>query len=384
MVLGRFKSLEQGALLIADGEELLAVGNPASESPPLVTVCNPRIWRRLAAGGSLAAAEGYLQGDWKCDDLLAVLRVFARNASASRDINSGLPQLTAPWHWLTRLVRRNSRAGSRRNIAAHYDLSNEFFALMLDHTMSYSANLFTTPSSTLASAAEAKYEMICQKLQLTRSDHLLEIGCGWGGFAVYAASRYGCRVTATTISNAQLDFAKQRVDQLGLSRQVALLHDDYRDLNGCYDKLVSIEMVEAVGERYLDAYFRQCSQLLKPGGRMVLQAITMPDHCYNRYRRGVDFVQKYIFPGGFLPSVSAIAASLARTTDLQLFDFEDLSAHYATTLSCWRENFWRNIASVRQLGFDERFVRLWHYYLCFCEAGFRERSTNVGQWVLTK
>lgn len=384
IVLRRLATLERGGLLVADGDELLTVGAATHETPPLVTVCHPRLWRRLALGGSLAAAESYLQGDWQCDDLVAVLRVFARNAAVSRDINSGLPWLAAPWRWLGRLVRRNSRAGSRRNIAAHYDLSNDFFALMLDETMAYSANIFDSPGVSLHAAAVAKYDRICQKLQLSPRDHLLEIGCGWGGLAMHAAEHYGCRVTATTISPAQLDFAQRRVRERCLEQRVTLLQQDYRDLTGSFDKLVSIEMIEAVGERFLGGYFGQCSRLLKPQGSMLLQAITMPDHCYQRYRQGVDFVQYYIFPGGFLPSISAIARSLARATDLRLFHFEELAPHYATTLAHWRENYWRNIDAVKLLGFDQRFLRMWQYYLCFCEAGFRERATGVGQWVLTK
>jgi cyclopropane-fatty-acyl-phospholipid synthase len=384
IVLRRLSTLQGGALLVSDGEEMLVIGQAENEAPALVTVCHPRVWQRLAFGGSLAAAESYLQGDWQCDDLLAVLRVFARNASDARDINSGLPQLATPWNWLARHARRNSRAGSRRNIAAHYDLSNEFFALMLDETMAYSANIFDTPEVSLQAAALAKYDLICQKLELSPADHLLEVGCGWGGLTMYAAEKYGCRVTATTISQAQFDFTQQRLRERGLSERVTLLRSDYRDLTGRYDKLVSIEMIEAVGERFLPAYFRQCSDLLKPGGRMLLQAITIPDHCYQRYRNGVDFIQHYIFPGGFLPSVSAITTSLGRATDLRLHHFEELAPHYATTLARWRENFWRNIQAVRRLGFDERFLRMWHYYLCFCEAGFRERATGLGQWVFTK
>jgi cyclopropane-fatty-acyl-phospholipid synthase len=250
--------------------------------------------------------------------------------------------------------------------------------------MAYSANIFASHETTLHEAAIAKYDRICQKLELSPRDHLLEIGCGWGGLAMHAAERYGCRVTAATISRAQFDFAAQRVQQRGLADRVTLLCEDYRDLSGRFDKLVSIEMIEAVGENFLDGYFRQCSQLLAPRGRMLLQAITVADQCYDRYRRGVDFIQQYIFPGGFLPSVWAITASVGRATDLRLMHFEDLTPHYATTLARWRQRFWKNIDAIEQLGFDERFQRMWHYYLCFCEASFLERSTGVSQWVLAK
>jgi cyclopropane-fatty-acyl-phospholipid synthase len=289
-----------------------------------------------------------------------------------------------PYRFLKHWLRRNTRSGSRRNIAAHYDLSNEFFALMLDRTMTYSSGLFESPHASLEEASLAKYDRICRKLRLRSSDHVLEIGCGWGGFAAHAAREYGCRVTATTVSRQQFDFARERLHQEGLSGRVELLLQDYRDLKGCYDRLVSIEMIEAVGERYLDVFFAQCNRLTKPDGAMALQAITIPDHRYDRYRRSVDFIQRYVFPGGFLPSISAIGKSLQRGTDFRLDHLEDFGLHYAETLRIWRENFWANIQQVRRLGFDDRFVRTWHYYLCYCEAAFRERQIGVCQLTLAR
>ncbi|MFO0941086.1 MAG: cyclopropane-fatty-acyl-phospholipid synthase family protein [Pirellulales bacterium] len=280
--------------------------------------------------------------------------------------------------------QRNTKAGSRRNISAHYDLSNDFFSLMLDASMTYSSAVFAKPEMTLAEAQHEKYDRICRKLNLKPSDHILEIGTGWGGMAIHAAEHYGCRVTTTTISQQQYQLAKTRIQDAGLQDRINLLQLDYRDLTGKYDKLISIEMIEAVGEKYLPGYFAQCSRLLKPEGAMALQAITIPDHRFDAYRHSVDFIQRYIFPGGFLPSIGAIGRSLAAQTDFRFVHCEDFGSHYADTLGIWRENFWNAIDQVRELGFDNRFIRTWQYYLCYCEAGFRERLIGVCQLVLTK
>jgi cyclopropane-fatty-acyl-phospholipid synthase len=281
-------------------------------------------------------------------------------------------------------LRRNTRTGSKRNIADHYDLSNDFFAAMLDPTMTYSSGVFLTSTSTLAEASAEKYDRICRKLLLTPNDHVLEIGTGWGGFALHAAKHYGCQVTTTTISQEQHAFAATRIREALLEDRITLLSDDYRDLHGHYDKLVSIEMIEAVGEKFLPEYFSKCSELLKPEGMMLLQAITIPDFRYDRYRKSVDFIQRYVFPGGFLPSIGAIGDGISRSTDFRFFHAEDFGSHYARTLFLWRRNFWENIDKVRSLGFDERFIRTWHYYLCYCEAGFRERQIGVSQLLLAK
>ena len=336
-------------------------------------------------GGGLGAADSYIRGEWDCPDLVGAMQVLARNMDVLAKLDNGFARVLRPMRSAMHWLKRNSRVGSRRNIAAHYDLSNDFFALMLDPSMTYSAGIFSSRDTSLEQAHSlAKYERICQQLCLTPDDHVLEVGCGWGGFAEYAAKKYGCRVTATTISDAQFQFAQRRIEAAQLSQQVTLLKSDYRDLEGKYDKLVSIEMIEAVGERYLDLYFQQCSRLLKSDGQMLLQAITMPDHRYDRYRKSVDFIQRYVFPGGFLPSLSRMGQSLRTKTDLRLTDWFDMTAHYGETLARWRDNFWSHIQSVRQLGFDETFIRTWHYYLCYCEAGFRERQTGVCQILLTK
>jgi cyclopropane-fatty-acyl-phospholipid synthase len=349
-----------------------------------ITVHDPRFYHYAALGGALGAAEAYIRGYWDSLDLTDAMRVMARNSEALGGLEKGASQLLRPIRCLGNWLRRNSRSGSKRNIAAHYDLSNEFFSLMLDSTMTYSSGVFPSPTSSLEQASTEKYDRICRKLQVKPEDHVLEIGTGWGGFAEHAARRYGCRVTTTTISNEQHAYAKKRFQRGSLDNRITLLKEDYRDLHGKYDKLVSIEMIEAVGEKFLPGYFAKCSQLLHSNGMMLLQAITIPDHRYDSYRRSADFIQRYVFPGGFLPSMGKIGDCLRRTTDFRFFHAEDFGLHYALTLAHWRHNFWDNIAQVQALDFDERFIRIWHYYLCYCEAAFQERQTGVSQIVLTK
>ncbi len=383
-----FRMLDQlrdGSITLSDADCSRTFGGSASATGATnLHVHDLRFYPMAVFGGDISIAEAYLRGYWDCPDLVALMRMFARNlpvlSNMERRGTRWLRPLRRAWNWF----QRNNRTGSRRNIAAHYDLSNRFFSLFLDSTMTYSSGIFETPEATLEDSSIAKYERICRKLELTESDHLVEVGCGWGGFAEYAAREYGCRVTATTISAEQYAYAEQRIRDADLCDRVTLCREDYRDLTGSFDALVSIEMIEAVGEKYLDTYFGKCCQLLKPGGKMVLQTITIPDHRYDQYCRSVDFIQRYVFPGGFLPSFSAIGQSLGRATDFRLNHQEDFGRDYATTLACWRENFWNHIESVRQLGFDERFVRMWHYYLCYCEAGFRERQIGVSQFVFQR
>jgi cyclopropane-fatty-acyl-phospholipid synthase len=289
-----------------------------------------------------------------------------------------------PLRWLENSLRRNTRFGSRRNIAAHYDLNNDFFAQFLDPTMTYSCGIFESAEATMEAASLAKYECACRTLNLSTDDHLLEIGSGWGGLAVYAAKQFGCRVTTATVSREQYHYARQRIRAEGLDAKITLLLRDYRDLEGQFDKLVSIEMIEAVGHEFLPKYFRCCARLLRPGGTFFLQSITMPDQRYDRYRKSVDFVQRYIFPGGCVPSFDAIARAMETASDLQLVETEDFAAHYARTLQLWRERFFENIDTIRALGFTERLIRAWHYYLCYCEAGFREQRIGLAHLLLEK
>jgi cyclopropane-fatty-acyl-phospholipid synthase len=274
--------------------------------------------------------------------------------------------------------------GSRKNIAAHYDLGNDLFALFLDPTMMYSCAIFSDERQGLQAGFELKLKIICDKLDLQPTDHVVEIGTGWGGFAIYAAKHYGCKVTSTTISKQQYDYAKTAINAQGLQHQVTLLFDDYRDLQGQYDKLVSIEMIEAVGYQFYDNYFAKVSQLLKPNGLALIQAITISDQRYQSALKSVDFIQRYIFPGSNIPSVTAMLDSMTRASDLRLFNLEDIGPHYATTLRKWRENFIVNIAEVRKLGYSEAFINMWIFYFCYCEAGFKERVLGDVHLLLAK
>jgi cyclopropane-fatty-acyl-phospholipid synthase len=292
--------------------------------------------------------------------------------------------LVRPLQFLQRQLRRNTLKGSRRNIGAHYDLNNDLFELFLDDTMMYSCGIFQRPDTSLHEASEAKLERICQILQLKESDHLLEIGTGWGSFAIHAAKHYGCRVTTATISRQQYDYARQRVIDAGLEDRITLLFQDYRELDGNYDKLVSIEVIEAIGHDYFDTYFRKFSDLLKPDGMMMLQSITIADQRYPVAKKSVDFIQHYISPGGCLLSVAALSDSIARKIDMRIFYLEDIGQHYAITLRHWRERFFARIDKIRHLGYSERFIRMWNYYLSYCEGGFRQHSIGNVKPLLTK
>lgn len=344
-----------------------------------VQVHHPRFYRDAILGGTLSIAESYIRGDWDCDDLTSLFRIFVRNRHASDHLDGGVARVASYGHRLFHWLRANTRAGSRRNIAAHYDLGNDFYRLWLDETMAYSSGIFVEPGATLVEASVEKIDRVCRKLDLRAEDHVLEIGTGWGGFAIHAARHYGCRITTTTISREQFQVAQQRIGAAGVSDRVTLLQADYRDLRGQYDKLVSIEMIEAVGHRFLGDYFRQCARLLRRDGSLVLQSIVMPERGYSQYLRSVDFIQRYVFPGGCLPSLAAMLEAAGRTTDLRFVHAEDFAPHYAETLRRWRGAFHTRLDEVRRLGYSEEFIRLWNYYLCYCEAAFEERYVGVLQ-----
>ncbi|MEQ9379410.1 MAG: cyclopropane-fatty-acyl-phospholipid synthase family protein [Pirellulales bacterium] len=384
LVLGRLAKIDRGLLRLRDQHGVATFGQCCDSYVGEITVRNDRFYRRVALGGSLGAGEAFLDGDWDSRELTAALRVLARNAETLRQVERGVPRLIRPLRAAAHQLRGNSLRGSRRNIARHYNLSNEFFELMLDSTMTYSSGYFPNAGATLEEASIEKYDRICRLLRLGPGDHVLEIGTGWGGFALHAVRKYGCRLTTTTISKAQHEYAAERFHTSGLKGRIELLFADYRNLRGQYDKLVSIEMIEAVGERYLPTYFERCSRLLKPEGVMLLQAITNPDYRYDEYRRRVDFIQKHVFPGGFLPCPAVITDALRRKTDLRVAYVEDFADHYALTIAAWRKKLWGNLDKVRSLGFDERFLRLWNYYLAYCEAGFLEQRIGVSQWLLSK
>ena len=386
VVLAKLKALRGGCLVLADGAERHRFGKPgaAFPEPIVIHVHDSRLYGDLAFGGSIGAGEAYMRGYWSTTQLVDVVRLFVLNMDALDGLESGFARLSAPLRKIVHAFRRNSRAGARRNIAAHYDLGNEFFRLFLDETMMYSAATFEHPRQSLQDAQVARLDRICRKLELRPTDHLLEIGSGWGGLALHAAQRFGCRVTTTTISREQWRLTRERVMAANLGDRVEVLCVDYRDLDGTYDKLVSIEMIEAIGHEYYDTYFAKCSELLAPHGAMLLQAITIADQRYERARRSVDFIQRYIFPGSCIPSVAALSASIARASDLRLFHLDDIGPHYATTLAHWRHNLRANLVKVRSLGYSEEFIRMWEYYFCYCEGGFMERVIGDVQMLLVK
>ena len=378
----RMSRLSHGRLTLRHDGATTHYGRGGDPSATL-NVHDPAFFRAMAFGGHIGGAESYMRGEWSSDDLTALMRLFARNREALDGLERGLALLSRPVLAAVRLWNRNTRKGSRRNIHAHYDLGNEFFAAFLDETMTYSAGVFDDVRTSMKDASVAKYDHICAKLELGPSDHVVEIGSGWGGFAVHAASTYGCRVTTTTISAEQHRFARERVAAAGLEDRVTVLLADYRDLEGTYDKLVSIEMVEAVGHQYLQTYFEKCASLLAPDGMAAIQAITVRDDWYDPRQRQVDFIKRYIFPGSFIPSVSTLS-STAGATDLRLVHMEDIGAHYAETLRRWRTSFHANWERIRALGFDERFRRLWDFYFCYCEGGFAEAILGNAQLVFAK
>ncbi|CAM3790957.1 Cyclopropane-fatty-acyl-phospholipid synthase [Vibrio aerogenes CECT 7868] len=389
-----FRCLEQiqtGALIIEEsfapaGHTHQYVFGDAHNQPLQAHICvdHPGLYKRILKGGSIAAAEAYIDGWWEADDLTKVMHLMAQNLNALDAFED-----QSSW-WVTRLyklahwLKNNSVHRARKNIHAHYDLGNEMYRLFLDEKMLYSSGIFRHDNTSLEEAQEHKMGRLCEQLQLKASDHVLEIGTGWGAMAVYMAKHYGCRVTTTTISDAQYDYAKSAVKAAGVEEQVTLLKQDYRCLEGQFDKLVSIEMIEAVGKAYLPVFIQQCHSLIKPGGLMALQMITIADQRLDYYARNVDFIQKYVFPGGFLPSVTALLTQMTRHSRMVVRDIKDIGLDYATTLNHWRERFESRLEEVRALGYDESFIRMWRYYLCYCEGGFLSRGISTVQMTFEK
>lgn len=384
-VLKRLTELRKGQLILIDGSERHVFGRfDSGNLQATITVHDPRFYGEIAFGGSIGAGEAYMLGYWQADTLTNVVRLMVLNQSVMDTLEGGYQWLTKPllkvFHWLN----SNSEAGSQKNIAAHYDLGNDLFKLFLDPTMMYSSAMFDEDTTTLQAASERKLQVICDKLQLVPTDHVLEIGTGWGGFAIYAAKHYGCHVTTTTISEQQYLLAQSRILAEGLQDQITLLKHDYRHLQGQFDKLVSIEMIEAVGHQYYDTYFNKVSQLLKPDGVALIQAITIADQRYESAIRSVDFIQRYIFPGSNIPSNTAMLTSITNASDLRLVDLQDIGLDYATTLGLWRENFFAQLDAVRQLGYSEAFIRMWDFYLSYCEGGFAECALGDVHLLLAK
>ena len=345
---------------------------------------DPSIYPDIIKGGSIAAAEGYISKKWTSSDLTQLIRIFARNQKALDEVENKSGWLNTLQNKLLNFKNSNTVTGSKKNILAHYDLGNNLYTRFLDPQMMYSSAIYSDEKTTLDQAQTLKLKTICDKLNLTADDHLIEIGTGWGGLAIFAATHYGCKVTTTTISDAQFEYAQDRVNSLGLSEKITLLKKDYRLLEGQYDKLVSIEMIEAVGHNFMAEFFNKCNSLLKPNGKLLIQAITIADQRYDNYRKNTDFIQKYIFPGGCLPSIAVISEHIATSTDMMIDNISDIGLHYARTLNDWRRNFDKNWEDISQFGFDEQFKRLWHYYFAYCEGAFIERVISTHHIVARK
>lgn len=380
----RLSRIQFGKIEIIEGENTLSFGDDDSSFEAKIIINDYKFYSELVFGGSIGAAEAFMMEYWDTDDLTIIVRILLLNRSILDEFDSGFGSILKPLRKLAHWLQRNTRKGSQKNISAHYDLGNEFFETWLDSKMMYSCAIFKNNDSSLEEASTLKIDRICKKLNLKESDHLLEIGTGWGGFAIYAAKNYGCKVTTTTISKEQHQMAKLRVDEEGLSSRINLLLEDYRDLSGQFDKIVSIEMIEAVGYQFYSDYFKKCSSLLKSDGLMVLQAITIADQQYKKSIKSVDFIQKYIFPGGCLPSVSCMTEVMTAHTDLRVTNIEDIGPHYALTLKEWRDSLYENIEKIKKMGYSDTFIRMWHYYLCYCEGAFIERAIGDVQMILMK
>ncbi|MFP5206294.1 MAG: class I SAM-dependent methyltransferase [Acidobacteriota bacterium] len=385
LFLSTLEELHGGCLELILPDRTLTFGDAQSELGAQLVVHRERFFFRALRGGDTAIGEAYMDGDWSTPDLVSLMRLAVRNLAHLEKSNTFFSSLSRFADRFRHRLRKNTVEGSRRNIHAHYDLSNKFFSLFLDQSMVYSCAWYETPADSLETAQFQKLDRICQKLDLRPQDRVLEIGTGWGAFALHAARNYGCHVTTTTISQQQHDYARSLFDNMDKDqRRIELLLRDYRELSGSFDKIVSIEMFEAVGFDHYDEFFRACDRLLKPDGSMLLQTITMNEQRFAQYLKQSDWIQKYIFPGAQLASLRGVLDSLARATRLSLFHAEDMGAHYARTLAAWRERFLDAIANVKALGFDDRFMRMWDYYLAFCEGAFIERHIGDFQLLLTK
>ncbi|MDR0181944.1 cyclopropane-fatty-acyl-phospholipid synthase family protein [Lysobacter arvi] len=384
-VVSQLRALRNGAVTLHDPWESITLGETSGRAAaPALRVDDVRFYRAVALGGSVGAAEAYMDGAWRCDDLVGLVRLLVRNRDLLDDVERG-PARVAGWALrLAHALRRNTASGARRNIAAHYDLGNAFFRLFLSDDLMYSSALFECEDDTLETASTRKLDAVCRKLQLREGERVLEIGTGWGGFALHAAREYGCHVTTTTLSREQFELARERVAEAGLQDRVTVLLRDFRELDGTYDKLASIEMVEAIGPENLRRYFACIGERLSANGLALIQAITIEDHRYEQAVRSVDFIKRHVFPGSFIPSIAAMMEAKTAASDLALLHLEDMGLSYARTLQAWRERFLDRLPQVRALGFDDRFIRMWEFYLAYCEGGFRERSIGVAQMLFAR
>jgi cyclopropane-fatty-acyl-phospholipid synthase len=384
VIFGLLRRIDGGRITVVDDHGHATFGPTGAELSVTVTVHATATYTDIISRGSVGMGESYLDGWWDCDDLTTLVRILARNLPRLDRLRNGVDRAVSPITDLVRRLRPEDPHRDRLNISAHYDLGNEFFALFLDDSMMYSSGWFSDPADTLTTASRAKLDRICSHLDLGPDDHVVEIGTGWGGFAVHAAREYGCRVTTTTISAEQEAYARARVEREGLEHLVTVLGLDYRELTGTYDALVSIEMIEAVDWREYDRFFETCSRLLRDDGRMALQAIVLPDQRFERAKTTQDFIKRFVFPGGCLPSVESILRSTTARTDLALTRLDDMGHHYALTLARWRERLFKHEAELDDLGVDEAFLRLWDFYFAYCEGAFAERYVSVVQAVFVR
>ena len=372
LVFNQLKKIKIGHIAIIEGSNKFSFGKK-DKLNVTVTVHDPRFYGALAFGGSIGVSEAFMQKFWSASDLTKLIRIMAINQNTMDQLEGLFNIFLKPILKCLHYLNQNSVKGSEINISKHYDLGNDFFSLFLDSTMMYSSAVFKNPDDSLYKGSIHKLETICQGLELTSQDHIIEIGSGWGGFAIYAAQQYGCKVTTTTISKEQYKYVRQKIKDLKLSHKITVLFSDYRHLKGQYDKLVSIEMLEAVGYQYYDTYFKVCASLLKPQGLAVIQTITIADQRYEKAKRSVDFIQRYIFPGSCIPSITALQNSVTQSSDLKIYSIHDIGAHYARTLALWREGFFKRLKNIKALGFDDAFIRMWHFYFSYCEGGFEEK-----------
>jgi len=384
LVLNKFNNMKHGYIHIKDNQKEYKIGNDNSDLRVNLEITSDEFYVLIGSGGLMGASEAYALGLWKVDDLVKLIQIMVRNKDLMDNIDSGLSSIIKPINKWIHYRRQNTLIGSKKNIVAHYDLSNEFYSLWLDKTMTYSCGIFKNNTTTLEEASIEKLDRICKKLNLSKDDSVLEIGTGWGSFAIHAAKNYGCKITTTTISDAQYNFAQNRVEEEGLQDKITILNKDYRLLEGQYDKIASIEMIEAVGHKNVKTYFKKVSSLLKDDGLFAMQGITYNDQNFDVYKNSVDFINKYIFPGSCLISVSQVCDIIKKNTSMLFVDLEDITAHYATTLRIWRENFFKQLPKIKELGFSDSFINLWEFYFVYCEAGFKEKNIGDYQFVFSK
>ena len=379
----RLSQIKDAHIIIKDGKSINKFGKPGNLSAK-INILDTAFYKNIILGGTIGASESFIRGEWSSPNLTNVIRVLARNTEAQDKLENLFTLLSQPFLKVMHKLNENSVRGSKKNISRHYDLSNDFFSLFLDKNMMYSSAIYKSRKTSLEDASTNKLDVICKKLNLKKTDHVIEIGTGWGGFAIYAAKNYGCKVTTTTVSIEQYKFSKQKIKEAGLGKKIKVLLKDYRLLKGQYDKLVSIEMIEAVGYQFYDEYFKIIGQLLKNDGEALIQAITIKDQRYSKAIQSVDFIQKYIFPGSCIPSITAIQNSLTSSTDLVINDIRDIGHHYARTLADWRKRFLKNKQEIRKLGFDDKFLRMWLFYFAYCEGGFEEKVISDIHLHITK